>query len=429
MHLRRKAIIIGIAVVLFGVLGVSQLQAQGTVTLSSLSQQIDKLIYRVSTLETTRANNARVRKVENRLATVEAQLGLRSPASTATRPRSTSTPVSTTLSVTVKKPLSIRRGPSALFEFIGLAVVDDKLTVTGRNAAGDWWVVEYKGQVGWAYAPNFSSDLVKVVPTPIWPTLTPRPSVKLRSTLTPTRIRPTPTRRPTQTPTRRPTATRRPTRTPTAVNAYITITRNMNVRRGPGTNYAVLGYAAVGEEFDINGKNLDGDWWRIEFEGQNAWIYAPYVTSTNTNRIQVVPTPAAPPTATPRPQPSPTLSFQQTVEEYAYALIIRDQRAAGNSEESWRSNSQSFRDAAMAMTSGLLANTADYCDESIEETALLVDEYGAYLDNVGYTTRNDVRARMILMAFMLGFAEEFTPRLLSCRDIFEVAVNHILAEE
>ena len=225
------------------------------------------------------------------------------------------------------------------------------------------------------------------------------------------------------------TPTPGPTATSTPAQAYITITRNMNVRRGPSTIYEVVGYATIGQEFKITGKNADGSWWRIEFKGENAWISVPYVTAVNTSNVPVVSIPVAPPTATPSPQSSPTLPLQQTVEEYAYALIIRDQKAAGNSEESWWSNSQSFRDAAMAMTSGLLANTADYCDEPIGDTALLVDEYGAHLDNVGYTARNDIRARIVLMVFMMGYAEESTPRLLPCRDILDGAVNHILAEE
>ena len=99
-----------------------------------------------------------------------------------------------------------------------------------------------------------------------------------RPTSTPIRLRPTstPTRpRPTSTPTRI-----RPTATSTPATPYIIITRNMNVRRGPGTNYVVLGQAVVGEKFAINGKNAGGTWWRISFDGKNAWIYAPYVTAT-----------------------------------------------------------------------------------------------------------------------------------------------------
>ena len=86
----------------------------------------------------------------------------------------------------------------------------------------------------------------------------------LEATIEDTRPDPTATRRrSTSTPTPRPptsTTTKiLSTATPTPANPYITITRNMNVRRGPGTNYVVLGQAVVGEKFAINGKNAGGN--------------------------------------------------------------------------------------------------------------------------------------------------------------------------
>ena len=234
---------------------------------------------------------------------------------------------------------------------------------------------------------------------------------------------PTPTRpRPTSAPTRA-----RPTETPTPATPSAITTRNMNVRRGPSTDFAVVYVAGPGEEFRVTGKNADGTWWRISHEAQNVWIYAPFVTATNTDSVRVVPTPALPHTPTQRP--SPTSSAQHTAEEYAYALIIRDQGAIGNSEENWRASSQGFKDAAIAMTAALLIATADYCDEPVDYTALLVDEFGAHLDKVGYTTRRDIRARPFLMLSMMGVAEKFQPQLIPCRGILELTVTNLLAEE
>lgn len=72
-----------------------------------------------------------------------------------------------------------------------------------------------------------------------------------------------------------------PTPTPTATpekKASLTINRTMNVRRGPGTHYEAIGTADAGTEFDITGQNQNKDWWKIDYNGDAAWVYAPYVT-------------------------------------------------------------------------------------------------------------------------------------------------------
>ncbi len=413
MH-KRKTVGIGLFVAVLFVFGFSQLQAQGTVTLASLSQRVSKLITRVSTLEKTRASNARVRKIEYRLATVEAQIGKTSSAPTATRPRSTSTPDVTTLSVTVKSPMSVRRGPSAVFDRLGTVVVDDKITVSGKNVDGDWWRVEYKGQEGWVYAPNFSNDRVRVVSTPVWPTITPR------LTQTSTRVRPTATRRPpTSTPTRP-----RPSATPTPAQASISITRNMNIRRGPGTNYVVLGYATIGESFDINGKNADGSWWRISFDGRNGWIYAPFVTAINTRGVPVVPALAPLPTDTPIPQPT---QVQYSSVEYATILMGMDWRRS-DLQRRWSNFSEDQQTVILLATAAYLELTAEYCNMSLQDAGRMINEHGQNLDDNGYTLRNDIRARSFLM-LVLTEAEEAAHTPYGCDRWLSQATRRLLAAE
>ena len=60
----------------------------------------------------------------------------------------------------------------------------------------------------------------------------------------------------------------------------ITISRTMNIRGGPGTNYAIVGSGAAGQEFAAITMNAAGDWWQIVYEGQLAWVYAPFVTQS-----------------------------------------------------------------------------------------------------------------------------------------------------
>ena len=111
---------------------------------------------------------------------------------------------------------------------------------------------------------------------------------------------------PTVTPTPSPTSPPTPTPTPTSVSPTARISRIMNVRAGPGTNYPILGQTAVGDQYPISGKNPSGGWWQIIYRGQYAWIYSPLVTAINPELVQVasiIPTP--PPTPIPTSTPIP----------------------------------------------------------------------------------------------------------------------------
>ena len=80
---------------------------------------------------------------------------------------------------------------------------------------------------------------------------------------------------------------------PTSQVPMVTIKTHMNVRQGPGTNYPIIDAAAPGEQYIITGKNPGlGDWWQIDYKGRTAWVYAPLVTATDAENVQVVATPA-----------------------------------------------------------------------------------------------------------------------------------------
>ena len=81
----------------------------------------------------------------------------------------------------------------------------------------------------------------------------------------------------------------RATATLTPLRPWVTINTRINVREGPGTNYAVLGTAPPGERFVITGKSPGlGDWWQIDIGARTGWVYGPLVTATNAQSVQVV---------------------------------------------------------------------------------------------------------------------------------------------
>jgi len=87
----------------------------------------------------------------------------------------------------------------------------------------------------------------------------------------------------------------------------VTATNNVNIRKGPGTNYPVVGKARKGQQFEVVGKNANGSWWQIMYNGSKAWIADSVVkTSGPIDDIAVatdIPAPPATPTPLPRVRP------------------------------------------------------------------------------------------------------------------------------
>ncbi len=81
----------------------------------------------------------------------------------------------------------------------------------------------------------------------------------------------------------------------------------LNVRAGPGTNFAILAHVGPGTQFRVTGRYAD--WWQIDYNGTPAWAYSGVVTAQNTANVPQVVPPASPVPAAPSPLPIlPTLT-------------------------------------------------------------------------------------------------------------------------
>lgn len=91
--------------------------------------------------------------------------------------------------------------------------------------------------------------------------------------------------------------------------AYAVVTTDvLNVRAGPGLDAPILGQIRQGDRVPL--KEVWGDWWRITYQGRDAWVYGAYV------REEVPPTnpaPPAPPGGTAPPAKSPAPPAPQPV--------------------------------------------------------------------------------------------------------------------
>ena len=116
------------------------------------------------------------------------------PTNTPEPPTATPTPQPPQLSTS--KVVNVRSGPGTLYRIVGQTKPGQKYDITGKNAKGDWWQINFNGKTGWIIdklvAKEGQLDTVQVVANiPPPPTPTPRP----RPTATPI-PQPTPTPKP-----------------------------------------------------------------------------------------------------------------------------------------------------------------------------------------------------------------------------------------
>ena len=92
---------------------------------------------------------------------------------------------------------------------------------------------------------------------------------------------------PTATPSPLPTDTPVPTPAPARPTPYIVAGADgVNVRMGPDTDYSRLGYIDPGGEAVL--VDDEGEWWKIRFDGVEAYIYSPLVTGHNRDSLRPV---------------------------------------------------------------------------------------------------------------------------------------------
>jgi PKD repeat protein len=120
------------------------------------------------------------------------------------------------------------------------------------------------------------------------------------------------------------TSTPTPTDTPQPGEPLLTTTVDLNVRSGPGLNYALLGLLRVNQSAPVIGVSPDGRWWQISFPGGGdgrGWVAAQYVVAKNTDNVPIVRPDSAAPTATPGPTATPIIITDWRGEYYDNATM------------------------------------------------------------------------------------------------------------
>lgn len=66
--------------------------------------------------------------------------------------------------VTVVTAINVRSGPGTSYSILAVARPGASFGVTGKNAAGSWWRIDYNGRAGWLFAALVEAENVDAVP-------------------------------------------------------------------------------------------------------------------------------------------------------------------------------------------------------------------------------------------------------------------------
>lgn len=201
-----------------------------------------------------------------------------------------------------KNPLSILPLIIFLFLVVGIAYIAFS---NSHSQITEPTVIATKKIVPTLIAANPSATTI--VPPASTSTPVPADTSTLVPTLTSASIdTPTKTTTPTpsSTPTHTATATPPSTLTPTPISEAIVVAKELNLRAGPGTNYALIGVLNQGDAMDIQGRLSSNEWLQVVPSKLDTlgWVNtAPEFIkiSTDLNTIATVIPPTPPSTPTP----------------------------------------------------------------------------------------------------------------------------------
>jgi uncharacterized protein YraI len=73
-----------------------------------------------------------------------------------------------------------------------------------------------------------------------------------------------------------------------AQSASATATADLNIRSGPGPQYASIGFIASGESATVDGCLQGSKWCRVTFDGVTGWSYSDYLTADLSGEVVVL---------------------------------------------------------------------------------------------------------------------------------------------
>jgi uncharacterized protein YraI len=178
------------------------------------------------------------------------------------------TPAPGTPMLTALDAINVRSGPSINFPSYGVAPKGSQGVALGISEDQGWWLVkvnrtdlvpEGQGWVSAQYVSAENTDGLPVIPSPEEPPIVDVPP-------------------------------------PDPNGPRATALDAINVRSGPGINYASYGIAPKGSQGTVIGVSEDGDWWVVKLPTSFAgvgqgWVSDDWVLAENAQDVPVIPAP------------------------------------------------------------------------------------------------------------------------------------------
>jgi len=162
--------------------------------------------------------------------------------------------------------ITLRQGPGTNYGSLGTLSKGELGGVLGKNKAGDWlFIITINGVMGWLPTDTVrimgSLDEARVLSAnPLAPPVKPTPKPTATAALARRQSAPQPAS----------------SGTLQAVATAQVDSDLLNVRQGPGPDYAVLGQLRRGDQVSLLALNRSADWALVQIaEGQYGWVYLP----------------------------------------------------------------------------------------------------------------------------------------------------------
>lgn len=143
--------------------------------------------------------------------------------------------------------VNVRSGPGRQYQLLGRLAGGATAPVLGKSLDGQWWHIRFRGKLGWVYGEYVA---------PVGPVEASAGGADAPTNTTPPA---------------------EAAASPPAPTIVVPAGDIVNVRGGPGVEYAVLGRLTGGQRAEIIGKNTDQTWWQIRYGNGAAWISARFV--------------------------------------------------------------------------------------------------------------------------------------------------------
>lgn len=156
--------------------------------------------------------------------------------------------------------VNVRNGPDMQAAKIGAMENGQIAQVVGKSEDGLWWAIrmpEGKAEMGWVARDYVQARNVSDVPVV----------------------------------TQMPSGVSAGVPTPRPGGPYLSAVWEVNIRSGPGKEFAVVGSLKQGAAAEIVGKSADGLWWAISFkdsESGRGWVSVEFVQAVNAENVPVL---------------------------------------------------------------------------------------------------------------------------------------------